>query len=204
MISDKTIERLILYRRILLSVSRSGATTVYSHDLAKMAGSSPAQVRRDFMAIGYFGSPVYGYNIEELLGSISDFIDSPQTENVIVVGMGNLGRSIVDYIRDRRPKITIDTAFDIDPNKVDRVIHGCRCYHLDRLETVISEKGVRIAILTVPAEQAPRVVDRLIEAGIRGILNYAPVKLQVPPGIYVLDRDMIMAVEKIAYYVRKA
>ncbi len=203
-ISEKTIERLILYRRILLGMQSTGAISLYSHQMAQLAGITPAQFRRDLMAIGYSGTPTRGYHIQELIKSLGEFIDATEEQSVILVGLGHLGRAIVDYFQGRRPNLKITAAFDNDPQKVNRVIHGCRCYHIDELESIISQHHVVAAILTVPAEEAQEIATRLVNAGIRGLLNYSPLKLHLPPDVYVENRDMILAVEKVAYFGRKS
>jgi len=201
-VSEKSIERITLYRRILLRLQKAGRESIYSHELARLSGSLPAKVRRDLMSIGYSGTPVHGYKVGVLLESISEFIDRGGKTNVAIVGIGNLGRSIAGYIQGRRSKMDISALFDKDPILVDRVIIGIRCYHIDELAKVVKEKDIQLAIITVPEGEAQAVADVLISAGIKGILNYAPLKLQTPPDVYIEDRDMIMAVEKVAYYSR--
>lgn len=202
-ISAKTIERLLLYRRILLTSQLQPTTFIYSHQLAKLSAVTPEQVRHDLMAIGYFGSAVHGYQVAKLLESISEFVDHQDTEKVALIGVGHLGRAILDYFRGRRPKIAITAAFDNDPQKIDRVIHGVRCYSMDKLESIIQQERIIVAILTIPADAAQKVAERLVSAGVRGILNYAPVNLNLSPDIYIENRDMLLAVEKVAFFARQ-
>jgi len=201
--SEKNIERLLLYRRVLISFKNGGKTNIYSKQLASLADCTPEQVRRDIMSIGYSGSPVHGYDLEKLTNSISEFLDSNNLQKVALVGLGHLGRSIIDYFQGRRPKLTIAAVFDKDPDKIDRVMHGCRCYSTEKILEVIPKEDINVAIIAVPASGAQGVADLLVQAGIKGILNYAPVKLTLPPDIYVENRDMILAVEKVAYFARK-
>lgn len=200
--SEKNIERLILYRRHLLSFQRSDVSNIFSHQLANLMGTTSAQVRRDLMSIGYFGSPSKGYNILSLIESISIFIDSDSKQSVALAGVGNIGRAILDYFKGRREKLDITALFDIDPEKTDRVLHGCRCYPLDQIEDIISTEKINVGIITVPAESAQIVAERMVSAGVTGILNYAPVKLILPHEVYVENRDMILAIEKVAYFAR--
>ncbi len=199
----KTIGRLSLYRRLLSGLVADGARSVYSHELAALAGSSAAQVRRDLMAVGYSGSPNRGYQVLELMNSIGEFLDSPSGQRVGLVGVGNLGRALLSYFTGRRPKLAIAAAFDIDPDKLDRVIDGCRCHALDDLDAVVRELSIGVGIITVPAQAAQDVGDRMVAAGIRGILNFAPVRLHVPENIYVEDLDMTTSLEKAAYFARQ-
>ncbi len=202
-IPEKALERLILYRRILINQKSENIKNSFSHQLANLAGVSSAQLRRDLMSIGYSGSPVRGYDINELMKSISEFVDAPEKQGVALVGVGHLGRAILEYFHGRRPKLEIVMAFDNNPQKVNRVVHGCRCYHINQMDQLISENNIKVAIISVPVEEAQEVAEKLVHAGITGILNYSPVKLQLSPEIYIENRDMIMAVEKVAYFSRK-
>ncbi len=203
MASEKTIGRLSLYRRLLNEMQAEGATGVYSHELAAKAGVTAAQVRRDMMAVGYSGSPTKGYNVAGLGEAIGTFLDAPEPEGVALVGVGNLGRAILAFFAGRRPKLAVVAAFDNDPEKVGRVIQGCRCYSIDEMAERIAEHGIRAAIVTVPAGAAQSVADLLVRAGVQGLLNFAPVPLRVPPTVYVEDIDMTMSLEKVAYFARQ-
>ncbi|MDZ7375867.1 MAG: redox-sensing transcriptional repressor Rex [candidate division KSB1 bacterium] len=203
-ISEKSIERLILYRRLLLGLQARGVIHIYSHELAAMAGVTAAQLRKDLTPTGYYGSPVYGYEINQLMSSISEIIDAPEMQNVALVGLGQLGRAVLDYFQGRRPKLQIMAAFDTDPSKINRVIHGCRCYHIDELEKVIKQNNIIVGILAVPPDEAQEIAERMVMAGIKGLLNYAPVQLKLPEDVYVENRDMIMAVEKVAFFARQS
>lgn len=202
-ISEKNIERLLLYRRILCGLRSENVENIYSHQLARIADTTPEQVRRDIMSIGYSGSSVKGYNVIRLIESIGEFTDSRETQRVTIVGAGNLGRALIDYFQGRRRKLSIAAIFDNDPQKIDRVIHGVRCHSVEQMKEVIQKNSIDVAILCVPAAAAQQVAELLIEAGIKGILNYAPVKLSLPSHIYVENRDMLLAVEKVAFFSRQ-
>lgn len=202
-ISEKSIERLILYRRVLRHLLAEGRTKIFSHQLSKFTDITSAQIRRDLMVIGYSGSPVHGYDTEALLKSICDYIDIPSGHGVALFGLGHLGRSIMGYFSTRQPRLKIKAAFDNDPDKVNRVLHGVRCYHTDDLHKIIAHEKILVGILTVPQSIAQQVADQIVAAGIKGILNYAPTRLNLPHDIYVDNRDMILAVEKVAYYANK-
>ncbi len=203
MVSDKTIGRISVYRRLLKEVAARGETNVFSHQLATMAGCTPAQVRRDVMTIGYSGSPARGYDVADLIDSISAVLDPPEHEGIALVGVGNLGRAMLSYFVGRSPRLAIVAAFDEDPEKVNRVIHGCRCYPVDEMEHVIGERGIREAIIAVPAAAAQDAARRLVSAGVNGLVNFAPVRLWVPDGVYVENVDVTMALERVAYFARE-
>ncbi len=202
-VSAKTVGRLSLYRRLLSGLVSVGTRYVFSHDLARLAGCTAAQVRRDIMATGYHGSPTRGYDTLELIRSISDFLDAPDGMRSALVGVGNLGRAILAYFVGRRPRLSIVAAFDNDPDKVDRDVHGCRCHNTSEMQRVIREQEIVLGIITVPAPEAQHVADQLVRAGVWGVLNFAPAPLRVPAHVYAEDVDMTMALEKVAYFARQ-
>jgi redox-sensing transcriptional repressor len=201
-VSDKLVGRMSLYRRLLRDLSLQGGTGIYSHNLALWTGGSAAQVRRDLMTIGFSGSPVKGYDVRQLTERIGEFLDAPAAQTAALVGVGNLGRAILSYFDDRRPKLSIAAAFDVDAEKVDRVIHGCRCHPLKEMPRVMAEHGVSVGIITVPAGQAQAVADQLIAAGARALVNFSPIRLHVPPQVFVEEIDMTTSLERAAYFAR--
>mgnify|MGYP006282451907 CR=1 FL=1 len=203
-LSGKVIERLSLYRRILTDALKQNDFNIYSHDLAERAAVTAAQVRRDLMAIGFAGAPRKGYEVNGLLRAISDFLYNPQGEPVALVGVGNLGRALLPFFAAHEPEVRVCAAFDTDAHKTGRVIHGCRVYPQDKLEEVVRDKNIRVAILAVPADAAQRTALRLTEIGIYGIMNFAPVQLQVPPQVSVENIDMTMVLEKVAFLARQS
>ena len=202
-IPEKTIERIILYRGLLIQARPDAEPGIFSHQLARMAGFSSAQVRRDLMEIGYSGSPAHGYQREALIHSIGTMVDPAGREEVALAGIGYIGRAILAYFQGRSTHLEITAAFDVDPEKVDRVIHGCRCHPVDQMERIVRDRGIRIGILCVPADQAQSVADGFVAGGAKGILNYAPTRLQLPDDVYVENRDMITSVEKVAFFARR-
>ena len=202
-ISDKVIGRLSLYRRLLTGMLEEGKEEVHSHELARRSGGTAAQVRRDLMATGYTGNARRGYKLRELLAAIGDLLGDPGDEVIAVVGIGKVGRALMDFFLMRKPQLPIRAGFDIDPGKVGRIIHGCRCYPVDRLADVCRDKGVTVGIITVPAAVAQEVADALVSAGVRALINFAPVRLHVPPGVYVEHVDMTILVEKAAFFARR-
>lgn len=203
MLPEKTIERLSLYRRILMSNQASGRDFIFSHELASQLHLTPVQVRRDIMLIGYTGTQRKGYSIRELTEKIGLILDPAEHENTIVIGMGHLGKAITNYFNTQKCKIEIVASFDNDSTKVDRIISGIMSYHIDNLEMTIKEKNVTIAILTVPPSSAQDICDRLVYSGIKGILNFTSVPLNVPSKIFLENYDMITSLEKVAYFVKE-
>lgn len=199
-ISERTIQRLILYRKILNTMKDEGIKNVFSHQLYLMAASSSAQVRRDLMSVGYQGTPVHGYTITDLIDSISQFLNPTRKQFAVLVGMGNLGRAILDYTRNRNANLEVIGAFDNNKTKINRIIEGCRCYDVKDLEKIIKEKKAEIAIIAIPPHDVQKICERLVSAGIKGILNYSTTTLKLPSKVFIENRDMMLALEKVAYY----
>jgi redox-sensing transcriptional repressor len=197
-----TLGRLSLYRRLLLEQLAAGTLQVYSHQLATLAVSTPAQVRRDLMTIGFAGSPRKGYAIRDLIATINGVLARSVETAVALVGVGNLGRAILAYYANRQP-VRFAAAFDRAPEKAGRILHGCRCYLVDQMPEIIAREQIRVGVIAVPASDAQAVADQLVPAGVKGILNFAPVRLRVPPGIYVEYVDLMMALDKVAYYAHQ-
>ena len=201
-VPEKTIGRLSLYRRLLADATSKGVRTLYSHELARLAGVTAAQVRRDLMAVGYMGTPTRGYVVADLTGSISALLDAPVAQGIALVGVGNLGRAILAYFAGRHPSLSFVAAFDTDASKADRVIHGCRCYPMSEMAHVVEHEDIRTAVIAVPAEHAQDVADQLTAAGITSILNFAPTSLRVSAGVYVEHNDLTTLIERVAFFAR--
>ena len=199
---EKTIERLSKYRRTLLDNLSKGKTHIYSHELALFQNLTAVQVRRDLMFIGYSSSQKKGYDIKALVDVISSVIDTAKGQNVAIVGIGNLGMAVTSYFTGKRPKLNIVAAFDVDPNKISRVISGIKVYSINEIVEVIKKLNITIAILTVPIEAAAKTSDMLVMAGIKGILNFTTYPLNVPANVFHEDYDMITSLEKVAYFVK--
>ncbi len=199
----KTVERLSEYRRTLLGCLNENRNFIYSHDLAALLHITAVQVRRDLMLIGYSSVLRKGYDVRELIETISRIIDSDEGVNVAIVGIGNLGRAFAGYFKGKRSKLNLVASFDNDPLKINKVISGIKCYPYSEMERLVKEMNIRIAILTVPADYAREIAEEAVRFGIRGILNYTTVPLNVPPEVYLEEYDMITSIEKVAYFVKE-
>jgi redox-sensing transcriptional repressor len=202
MTPKKTIERVSLYKRIIDNLLKNGENKMFSHEIAQLAGVTSSQIRHDFMFIGTNGRANSGYDLKELQANIENFLTAGMQDNFCLVGVGNLGRAILAFFHARHKNVVIKTAFDKDPALKDKVIHGCRCYSIENAGEIIRNEKINLGIITVPAEQAQSVAGVLIEAGIKGIINFAPVPLKVRQGVFVENVDLTMYMEKAAFLTR--
>lgn len=202
MLNDRLIGRISTYRRLLERHRAEGNQTVFSHKLAELGGFTPAQVRRDMMMIGHNGSPARGYDIERLVLRIGEVLDSPNSCQCALVGVGRLGQAILAYFEKRNPHLRISVAFDSASELVGADYHGCRCFDVSEITRIVRERRIRMGIVAVPADAAQEAASRLIRAGVISILNFAPVRLLVPPPVYVDDVDITASLERTAYHAR--
>jgi redox-sensing transcriptional repressor len=200
---EKTIERLSEYRRTLLRCLDEGKTHIFSHELAHLHNITAVQVRRDIMFIAFTSPHRKGYDIKDLINVIGNILDPKEAYNIAVVGYGNLGKAVTAYFAGKRPKLNLVAAFDIDPKKIGSETGGIKCFSIDRLREILSSKDITIAILTVPPGAAQDMAKILVANGIKGVLNFTSVTLNLPPEIYHANYDMITSIEKVAYFVKK-
>ena len=202
MVSRKTVSRMSRYRRLLQSLRESGLESIYSHQLARHAVVSAAQVRRDLMVIGYSGSPNRGYDVAACIESISSFLDGPAQQEVALVGTGNLGHAVLSHFAKKSPSVAIVAAFDADPALTGRLIHGVRCVDVSLMESLVRDLGIQIAVLTVPGPAAQGVAEVLVRAGVKSIISFSPTPLALPNDIFVEYMDITAALESAAYFAR--
>lgn len=199
-ISKHTVQRLILYRKILRELIKSNVKHIFSHKLSSLAGNTPAQVRRDLMIVGYTGIPVKGYETKELEKAISEFLYNPEADKAVLVGLGHLGRAILNYCDGVESFVKIVAAFDIKQDLIGRIIYKIKCYDINELGNYVRKNKIKLGIITVPQEVAQSIADIMIENGILSILNFSNIKLKVPPEIFVENLDMMLSLEKASYF----
>lgn len=202
-IPEKTIERLSEYRRTLLASHKQGITHIFSHVLAGIHGITAVQVRRDLMLIGFSSDTKKGYDVKVLIDFISNILDSAAAMNIAVLGMGHLGQAITKYFNGKGLKLKITAAFDVDPQKVGTTIDGIPCYHMDDFEQIVEDNEISIVIVSSPTKVAPQLVVPIINAGIKGVLNFTSTPLNFPQGIVVENYDITTLLEKVAYFVKE-
>lgn len=196
------VGRVSLYLRQLEGFQRQGQDTVSSNQLGSSLGINDAQVRKDLAFFGQFGYPGIGYRIEELIPALRRILGIDRVWPTAMIGLGNLGRALIKYRGFRSRGFHIVALFDNDPKKVGQTHAGLVVRPLDEIPDAASEHGIRLAILTVPAEAAQRVADLLVGCGIRGILNFAPITLSVPDNVSIVAVDLSIQLEHLAYRVQ--
>jgi redox-sensing transcriptional repressor len=200
-IPRKAIYRLSVYLRCLLRLKANGIRTVSSEALAKAAGVKSTQLRKDLTYFGQFGTRGLGYDIEQLAKMISDLLGTNSLQPVILVGVGNLGLALLSYRGFEQEGFEIIAAFDADTSKRKKDVKQ-PIYGMDKLAEVIRERGVKMAILTVPASSAQEVTNSLIDLGITGILNFAPIVLHVPEEVMVNNVNLAIELENLSYFIQ--
>jgi redox-sensing transcriptional repressor len=201
-ISDPTVRRLSGYYRILGELRAGGEETVSSYDLAHRSGATPAQVRKDLSLFGHFGKRGTGYAVAQLETEIRAILGLNRHWRVGVVGAGNLAHALIAYREFAREGFEIVAVFDNDPAKVGQDWNGLRVRSIDELVDAVREERIDIGIITAPAEAATDVAQRLIRAGVRGILNFAPGKLFVPKHVSLRNVNLAIELESLSYALK--
>ena len=201
-IPRKTVYRLSIYLRCLQRLKSNAIRTVSSETLAKVAGVKSTQLRKDLTYFGQFGTRGLGYDVEQLAQMISDLLGTTSLQPVILVGVGNLGSALLQYRGFEQEGFEIVAAFDLEADRkrsrqVAQPIHG-----MDQLPQFVQQHRVRMAIITVPATAAQEVANGLVAAGITGILNFAPLVLQVPEDVMVNNVNLAIELENLSYFIQ--
>jgi len=200
-IPDIVIGRLPIYLRALTRLAAEGREVTSSHELGQRLGISSAQIRKDLSHFGGFGKQGTGYQIAYLIEQLKQVLQVDREWEVALVGAGDLGRAVAHYKGFLYRGFKIVCVFDNDPDKIGEVIDEYTVQPIDDMQQVIPEHGIRMAMIAVPAEAAQEVADRLIEAGIRAILNYAPINLNVPDDVHVQHIDPVVHLQRMTYYL---
>jgi redox-sensing transcriptional repressor len=195
------VSRISLYLRELQRLQAAGQQTISSGQLGTLLGFSDAQVRKDLGFFGQFGYPGVGYRCEELVTAMRDILGTNHAWPVVMVGAGNLGQALLGYRGFGRQNFSIEAAFDADPVKIGQVIQGIRIQSVEDLPAVVKEKGIRLGMIVVPAARAQEVADRLVAAGIEGIVNFAPATLTLPPHVQSVSVDLAIELEQLSFAV---
>ncbi len=197
-----TVGRLPYYLRVLYILQQSNIPLVSSEEVAKLIGSNSAQVRKDLSYIGEFGQRGVGYDVPNLIHELEHFLGITHLRHIVLVGVGRLGTALLNYPGFHERGFQLIAAFDNDPKKVGTKVAGVTVYHIDEMSDVLKRETIDIGVVTVPSDAAQFVVDELIRAGVRSILNFAPMPVSVPDGIP--KRAMCIAAEMqiLSYHLK--
>jgi len=194
------ISRLSLYLRELQKLVRDGSETISSTQLGRVLGFTDAQVRKDLAYFGQFGYPGLGYRCEELVVAIKQILGTDRRWPVGIVGIGNLGQALLGYRGFQQRGFEVVAAFDTDAEKIGKRFEGTPVFHIDELPQKSRELGIRLGVLAVPAAAAQNVANQLVEAGVEGILNFAPVTLD-DKNVGVVAVDLAIELEQLTFAV---
>ena len=198
-ISESAVRRLSLYLRLLQEADAAGAETISSGELAERGGTTSAQVRKDLSLFGSFGKRGLGYSVAELLSRIRSILGLQMTWRVALVGAGKLGSALFSYRDFEARGFHIRAVFDSDPRKVGTQWGGLQIHADEEIDSLVRAEAIDMAIVAVPADAAQHVTDRLVKAGVRGILNCAPARLKVPRGIALKNVDVTLELEGLSF-----
>lgn len=200
-ISESTIHRLSLYYRALSLLEKENYETVSSKELAKREKLTPAQVRKDLSFFGSFGTRGLGYPVKELRAQISSILGLDRTWKVALVGVGNIGSALVSYKEFYKQGFQIVKLFDNDQRKIGSNHKGIVVSDIRNLETELRNDRIEMVVLAVPATVAQYIVDDVVRAGIKAILNFAPANLKVPDDVYLRNENMSMELEYLSFAI---
>lgn len=200
-IPDIVISRLPVYLRALERLVQEGYEVTSSHELGKQLGISSAQIRKDLSHFGGFGKQGTGYKIAYLREQLRQVLNVEQEWDIVLVGAGDLGSAVARYRGFSERGFHILYVFDSAPDKMNKRIGDFTILPIDALEKTIRSTQVQIAMITVPAENAQQVANRLVACGVKAILNYAPINLNVPEGVRVQNIDPVLHLQRMTYYL---
>jgi len=202
-IPRKAIYRLSVYLRCLQRLKSNGIRTVSSDALAKAAGVKPTQLRKDLTYLGQFGTRGLGYDVELLATTIANRLGANSLQPVILVGVGSLGTALLAYRGFEKEGFQIVAAFDADTKRKRNRQVPQPIYSMEKLKGFVREHGVKMAVITVPATAAQEVTNHLVDAGIYGILNFAPLVLQVPEEVVVNNVNLAIELENLSFFIQE-
>ena len=202
-IPEATVARLPVYLRSLLEVAAAGTATISSETLAEMAGVNAAKVRKDLSYLGSFGTRGVGYDVQYLLFQMSAELGLNQEWPVLIVGVGHLGHALANYRSFGERGFPVAALIDADPSQVGERVGDLVVRSIDDLDDVVREHGIAIAVIATPAAAAQEVADQLVAAGVRAILNFAPVMVSVPEDVSLRKVDLAVELQILSFYQQR-
>ena len=202
-IPEATVGRLPVYLRALVDIAESGATTVSSEALAEAAGVNSAKVRKDLSHLGSYGTRGVGYDVAYLIHQIRRELGLTQDWPIVIAGIGNLGHALANYRGFPERGFSVAALVDIDPAKMGRSVGSLPIRHVDDLPSLVRTLGIAIGVIATPASAVQDIADRMVDAGIRSILNFAPAVIAVPEGVSVRKVDLAVELQILAFYEQR-
>ena len=203
-IPEATVARLPVYLRSLYELADARTATISSERLAEMAGVNAAKVRKDLSYLGSYGTRGVGYDVQYLLFQMSRELGLTQDWPVIIVGVGNLGHALANYGGFGERGFPVAALVDADPARVGERVGSLAIRHVDELPEIVGEVRAAIGVVATPAASAQEVVDRLVAAGVRSILNFAPASVAVPAGVSLRKVDLAVELQILSFYRQRA
>jgi redox-sensing transcriptional repressor len=201
LIPNPAVRRLSLYLRQLEAFRRKDRRTISSKQLGESLNLTDAQVRKDLAYFGQFGHPGIGYRVEDLIAQVRHILGTDKTWNVLLVGAGNLGRALMAYRGFDAKGFRLVAVFDNDPGKAGRKQGSFQVQPLSELKETVQRLQIRLGIIAVPADYAQDVADQLVAAGVRGLLNFAPVSITVAQDVALNAVDLAVQLEQLSFQV---
>ncbi|WP_417632113.1 redox-sensing transcriptional repressor Rex [Enterococcus faecalis] len=200
-IPKATARRLPLYYRYLRMLHDTGKNKVSSTELSEAVQVDSATIRRDFSYFGELGKRGYGYDVENLMNFFAKTLNEDELTNVALIGVGNLGSALLKYKFHQSNSIRVSCAFDVNEDIVGRIVDGIPVYPMEDMMEQIRVQQIEVAILTIPARKAQEVVNKLAEAGVKGILNFTVARLVAPPEVLIQNVDLTNELQTLIYFL---
>ncbi|MDD6135377.1 MAG: redox-sensing transcriptional repressor Rex [Selenomonadaceae bacterium] len=202
-ISKATIDRLPLYFRTLRLAQDEGIDIISSDELGRRLGITPEQIRKDLASFGQFGKKGVGYYVNELKRNVGEILGLDNHWNIAVVGIGHLGEALANYQNFVSLGFNLVALFDQDPKVIGKTVNHVVVEDIRNMQKVVKERNIQIGIIAVPAAFAQGVADKLVEAGVKGIWNFAPIKMEVPDSMHIINEDLSIGLSSLSYYITR-
>jgi len=202
-ISKATIDRLPLYFRTLRLAGEEGIDIISSEELGKRLGITPEQIRKDLASFGQFGKKGVGYYVAELKRNVGEILGLDNNWNIAVIGIGHLGAALSNYQNFVSLGFKLVALFDKNPEVIGKTLNDVKVEDIDDLERIIKERNIHIGIIAVPRMFAQGVADKLVAAGVKGIWNFAPIKIKVPDSMHIVNEDLSVGLSSLSYHITR-
>jgi redox-sensing transcriptional repressor len=202
-ISKATIDRLPLYFRTLRLAQDEGIDIISSDELGRRLGITPEQIRKDLASFGQFGKKGVGYYVNELKRNVGEILGLDNHWNIAVIGIGHLGAALANYQNFVTLGFNLVALFDQDPSVIGSTVNHVKVEDIINLDEIIKERNIHIGIIAVPAAFAQGVADKLVVAGVRGIWNFAPIKMKVPDFMHIVNEDLSVGLSSLSYHITR-